>query len=362
MDEETVMLAEQATLGALMIDPAGIDRVRGWLRSNDFADWWHAQVYTALGERHAAGEPVDVETMAPVMVGRLGERSGGRLRLVDLIAVVPARPDPAVYARLVAQAGSRRDVAGQGVLLRAGALQSALSENAGPVASACLIVDATLDSLATRWAAATGRAPSRPTTPTPLRPVGRPLEVRAGADKYLRARPARDQAAEREHVVALIGSLLAHPDAIPAVATWLRPSQVPDPGWRAVYAAATNLSARGEQVDVVTVAWATRALAEHANPAPSARQLREAADAGWLDHPGHAARIVAGEQLCALSDNVAHQLTRAADNPALDLEEILDTGHALTNALRHAATGLPHRGVLYQSVEPPQATRGPVAG
>lgn len=360
MDEDTVMLAEQATLGALMLDPAGIDRVRGWTRPTDFADWWHGQVFTALLERQAAGETVNVEAMAPVMVDRLGERSGGRLRLVDLISVVPARPDPAVYARLVVQAGSRREVAGQGVLLRAGALQSALSESAGPVSSACLIVDATFDGLAARWAAATGRAPSPPSIP--LQPLVRPLEVRAGADKYLRARPARDQTAESDHVVALIGSLLAHPDAIPSVAAWLRPSQVPDPGWRAVYAAATDLSARGEHVDVVTVAWATRSLAEHSTPAPSARQLREAADAGWLDHPGHAARIVAGEQLCALADRAAIHLSRAADNPALEVDEIVDTGYVLTNALRHSANGLPHPGVLNQSVEHPRATRGPVAG
>ncbi|WP_149203857.1 DnaB-like helicase N-terminal domain-containing protein [Actinotalea subterranea] len=362
MDEDTVMLAEQATLGALMLDPAGIDRVRGWTRPGDFADWWHSQVFTALLERHAAGETVDVEAMAPVMVDRLGERSGGRLRLVDLISVVPARPDPAVYARLVVQAGSRREVAGQGVLLRAGALQSMLSESAGPVASACLMVDATLDGLAARWAAATGHAPAPTTTPIPLRPAARPLEVRAGADKYLRARPARNQAAERDHVVTLIGSLIAHPDAIPTVATWLRPSQVPDPGWRAVYAAATDLAARGEHVDVVTVAWAAQALTEHASPAPSARQLREAADAGWFDHPGQAARIVAGEQLCALADHAATHLAGAADNPVLEVEEVIDTGHVLTNALRHGATGLPTRGVLTPSVEAPRATRGPVAG
>ena len=54
MDEDTVTLAEQATLGSLLLEPAHIDHVRAWLRPGDFADWWHAQVYTAILERRAA--------------------------------------------------------------------------------------------------------------------------------------------------------------------------------------------------------------------------------------------------------------------------------------------------------------------
>ncbi|OIQ85836.1 replicative DNA helicase [mine drainage metagenome] len=362
MDEDTVTLAEQATLGSLLLEPAHLDDVRAWLRPGDFADWWHAQVYTAILERRATGEVIDVEALAQAMVDRLGERSGGRLRMPDLLRTTPGCPATTTYARMVVEAGLRREIAGQGVLLRAGALQSALSDGAGPLASACLMVDATMDSIAARWADANGSQKPVPSAPIPLRPVARSLELRTGADKFLADRPSRDHGAEREHIVTLIGSLLAHPDAIPGVATWLHPAQVSDPGWRAVYTAASDLAARGEPVDAVTVAWAVAPLRGRGTRVPSSQELREATDTGWLDHPVRAARIVAGEQVCALAERASAQISAAADDPTLEVGAVLDTAGLFTTALRRAATGLTRDAVTTRTVNSPDRSRGPVAG
>lgn len=362
MDDDTVMLAEQATLGSLLLDPEHLDHVRTWLRPGDFADWWHAQVYTALVERWAAGEPVGTEAMAQTMVDRLGERAGGRLRIVDLLHAAPGQPATTTYARMVLEAGLRREISGQGVLLRAGALQAALSESAGPLATACLMVDATLDSVAERWADANAYPRPTPGAALPLRPVARPLEFRAGADKFLADRPARDPRAEHEHAVMMIGSLLAHPEAIPGVGAWLRPGHVADPGWRAVYTAATDLAARGQPVDPVTLAWAVAPLRGRGTPVPTPRELREATDNGWLDHPIRAARIVAAEQVCALADRASTHLTKAAEDPTIEIGTVVDTVGLFTTALRHASLGLSRDAVLNRMAEPPDLSRGPVAG
>lgn len=362
MDGDTVMLAEQATLGSLLLDPALIDRVRGWLRPGDFGEWWHGQVYTVLLEHRAAGQPVDLEALAQTMVDRLGERSGGRLRIVDLLHTAPGHPVTATYARMVVEASLRREIAGQGVLLRAGALQSALSASAGPLASACLMVDTTLESIEGRWADANGQRRHTPNAPTPIRPAAHQLELRTGADKFLADRPARDPDAEHAHVIDLIGSLLAHPETIPGVAAWLRPAQVPDPGWRAVYTAATDLAARGEPVDAVTVSWAVAPLRRSGTSVPSPRELCKAVDTGWLDRPARAARIVAGEQVCALAERASNQLTAAAEDPALEISGVLDTAALFTAALRHAAVGLSRDGTAARAVKPRVLSRGPVAG
>ena len=362
MDDNTVTLAERAALGSLLLEPDHLDEVRAWLRPDDFADWWHAQVYTALVEGRAAGEPIGVEALADTLVERLGDRSGDRLRVVDLLHHAPGTPSTLAYARMVAEAGLRREVAGQGVLLRAGALQSAMSDSAGPMASTCLLVDATIESIAQRWDHANGRPRKGSNVPTLLRPPVRPLELRAGADKFLAARPSRDAAAESQHAITLIGSLLAHPEAIPAVATWLRPSQIPDPGWRAVYGVATDLAARGEPVDPVTVAWHVAPLRWREVPVPSAAELVRTADEGWFDHPVRAARIVAGEQVCALAERISTHLTTAADDPNVELAEVLDSVGSFTNALRHVAGGLARDPSAAHVVDVPGLHRGPVAG
>ncbi|HEY3547797.1 MAG TPA: DnaB-like helicase N-terminal domain-containing protein [Propionicimonas sp.] len=363
MNEDTVLAAEQATLGALLLNRPGIPLIARWLRPTDFNDPWHGQVWSALAERAAAGQPVDVEAMSQAMVERLGERLGQRLRVFDLLHTVPMHCRPATYAPMVLEASLRREIAGQGVVLRAGALQSTLSDSAGPVASACLMVSAALDSVASRWADAHHRDRPLAVTPTPLHPAGHTREFRTGADKFLGDRPARDPQADQEQVVALIGTLIAHPAVILEVAHWLTPGQVGDPGWRAVFTAAINLAAQGEDVDAVTVAWATQAIAQYGVQVPGVREIREVVDAGWLDHPGRLARVVAGQQICTMAERGASHLIDSSEDPALDISDLLERAGLVLNGLRRAATGLsPGSGWLANITDPPEATRGPVAG
>ena len=339
--DDAVRLAEQATLGSLLYTPTATAQIGQWLRPGDFADTWHGHVYRLICDRHLAGTPLDAAGLGEHMLADLGPRLANIVRVHDLLAAAPTTPHPTVYARLVLDAGLRREIAGLGVLLRAGALQSALCAGPAPIVNSCAVVDAGLASAARRWELATGEPAGCDDPPVKLRTalVGR--DLRLSADRYLRMHPARDPVAEHAREATLVGSLIAHPDAIGPVAAWLPPTYVVTPIWRTVYAATVELAELGHPVDLVTVSHATRRLAHH-QPAPPLATLREAVDNGRRVAPHHAAGDVAGDQIQRIADNGAHQLQAGADNPGLRVGDLVDTGHIITAALRRIAHELPH--------------------
>ncbi|HEY3547374.1 MAG TPA: DnaB-like helicase N-terminal domain-containing protein [Propionicimonas sp.] len=334
-------LAEQATLGALLRDSAPLEQIRGWLRAGDFVHPWHREVFTTILERHLAGEPVDEIAVAEALKERIGPLRARMVDLVVLPSAAPPRPASAEYARMVLDAGLRREVDGLGVMLCAGALQASVDGTAAPLTQTCNLVDAGLESAASRWATAHGAPRDEVVVPLALRAAGRGGEAREGAARYLAAHPARDLDAERQHVVDVVGALIAHPEAIPEVSSWLPVSRIPDPGWRLIYGTAIELAELGRPVDLVTVAWATRQHAQHGPALPGLDELRGAVEAGWFTTPTIAARAVAIDQARLLADTGARQLHQAAINPGVLIEDLVDTGHLVTTALRRTAAALP---------------------
>ncbi|WP_028050504.1 DnaB-like helicase N-terminal domain-containing protein [Cellulomonas sp. URHD0024] len=357
MDDHVSRLAEQATLGALLLQPGRLHEIQRWLRAGDFADPWHGQVYTAMLERHAAGETIDPLVMAEDLIGRLGSRRANVPRLADLLHVTPPHPDATDYARMVVDVGLRREIAGTGILLRAAAVQTACDRVAHPVTATCNVVDAALDCAASRWAHATGQPHDDAVVPLALRAAVRNTEARMGADKYLAAHPDRDPAAEQRHVIALIGALIDHPEHLAAVATWLPPVRVHDPGWRLVYGTAIEMAELGQRIDAVTIAWAVRSHAQHGPALPSTRELQDAIDSGWHQQLYPCAAAVAGDQVRHLADTGAAQLFAAARNPGVLIGDLVDTGHLLTDALRRTASVLPTLVDLNGRIDTPVPTQ-----
>ena len=333
--------AEAATLGAFLLDPAPLGEVRRWLRPGDFADSWHRWVFTAVLERHTAGQRVDPLVVGADLRARYGTRLADLPRLHTLVAGTPHPGHGPEYARTVAESGLRRETASLGVLLRAAAAQSAFDHSPVPVAATCNLVDAGLDTAAARWATATGRPHEQVVVPLALRAAARNGEAREGAARYLDVHPARDPAAEHAHVIALVGTLIAHPEHIATVAAWLPASRIGDPAWRLIYATTVELAELGQPVDLVTVAAASTRYAHHGPTLPTLVELGDVVDAGWLAWPPHLVRTVAGDLLRSLADFGADQLRHAAANPGVQIGDIADIGHALTTTLRHTATALP---------------------
>ncbi len=107
--------AEESVLGAMMLSPGAIGAVSEVLDASDFYRESHAKIYRAALALYAKGEPVDAITL----VDELEERSeledvGGKPRVHELAALVPASHNAGHYARIV------RDMATLRGLIRAG--------------------------------------------------------------------------------------------------------------------------------------------------------------------------------------------------------------------------------------------------
>ena len=107
--------AEESVLGAMMLSPGAIGAVSEILDAKDFYRESHAKIYRAALALYAKGEPVDAITLTD----QLEERSeledvGGRVRLHELAALVPATANASHYARIVRETATLRG------LIRAG--------------------------------------------------------------------------------------------------------------------------------------------------------------------------------------------------------------------------------------------------
>ena len=94
--------AEESVLGAMMLSPGAIGAVSEVLSASDFYRASHATIYRAALDLYAKGEPVDAITLVDELErrGEL-EEVGGRARINELAALVPAASNAAHYARIV---------------------------------------------------------------------------------------------------------------------------------------------------------------------------------------------------------------------------------------------------------------------
>jgi hypothetical protein len=169
------------------------------------------------------------------------------------------------------------------------------------------------------------------------------MTERAGAlaaDKLLAAHPSptRRELAQRE--ATLIAALITHPSQIGATSGWLRPPAVTNRTWRPVYEAVLRLHTYGRRIDPVTVLWETQRGAPNAGPGPDPTVAMRVIEANITTQPGYVGRQVAGDHLRLAADRAADGLWTAADNPGLDLNDVLETGHIITEALRTGARPL----------------------
>jgi replicative DNA helicase len=101
--------AEESVLGAMLLSPGAIGAVSEILDAGDFYRDSHAVVYRAALALYAKGEPVDAITIVDELEerGEL-ETAGGRSRIHELAALVPATANAAHYARIVREMATLR--------------------------------------------------------------------------------------------------------------------------------------------------------------------------------------------------------------------------------------------------------------
>lgn len=103
--------AEQAVLGAAILNPQALGRVRQRLTADDFYRPGHGHVFTALCALADAEQPIDALTVAAEL-NRTGTltKAGGHTYLHSLVADVPTASNASYYAEMVAEASLRRKV------------------------------------------------------------------------------------------------------------------------------------------------------------------------------------------------------------------------------------------------------------
>jgi replicative DNA helicase len=143
--------AEQATLGALLLHPESLPAITEWLRAGDFADPWHGQLYALLRERLVARQTITPEDAGMSLLDQVGPHKADLPRLASLLTATPPAANPLRYAPMVLEASLRREVAGQGVIVRASALATSLSGGPGPVEAGVAQVGNGLREAERRW-------------------------------------------------------------------------------------------------------------------------------------------------------------------------------------------------------------------
>lgn len=337
-----VRLAEQATLGALLLAPDAVVAVSGWLRAEDFADPWHHTLYATIRELDAGHQRPSPDVVAQAVIDGHGYRIADAPRMLDLLAAVPTRPRPAEYAAVVLESSLRRQVACHGVLLQAAALAAALDRSPRVVETVTAQIDAVAESGQTRWAIAT-RATTGTAVPAPVAPPQSPvglLPSLVGADRLLSRHPLPDADAVADREADLTACLVTHPAYLAAVTGWLRPDALTSDTWRPVYAALVDLHDTSTPIDAVTVAWRIARTAPTAGPGPDPRELAARVEHATILDPAYAAGAVAADQLRLAAHRTAAALRADAGNLGLDLRDLLDTTLLHTRALRRAAAPL----------------------
>lgn len=118
--------AEQAVLGAAILDPRALASVRARLTADDFYRPGHAHVFTALCALADAEQPVDALTVAAELTrtGTLA-KAGGHTYLHTLVSETPTAANATHYADMVADAALRRKL----LVVASSLQQAAFSES-----------------------------------------------------------------------------------------------------------------------------------------------------------------------------------------------------------------------------------------
>ncbi|MDR1785047.1 MAG: replicative DNA helicase [Spirochaetaceae bacterium] len=103
--------AEQAVLGALLLDGNAVSKVAPVLHPDTFYSKRHSLIYEAIISLYSGGEPVDTITLKDKLIslGKL-EEAGGVVYLSGLTDTVPTSANVDYYANMVLDASIRREL------------------------------------------------------------------------------------------------------------------------------------------------------------------------------------------------------------------------------------------------------------
>ncbi|MGW6742865.1 DnaB-like helicase N-terminal domain-containing protein [Streptomyces sp. NPDC055025] len=235
--------AEQALLGALLLDPEQLTTVRTLLPEH-FYDPMHAALYAAM--RTVPAPDRDTHERKPVwlpelLAAALPEAPGlTPSYLHTLVQACLRSAHAAAYARIIRAEHARRTVRKHAERLAQTATEPTLPDPATAVLTQADSLARFLDELAGQFAPHPGSLPRTPLPPPPPRDTS-------------------EEALEEER--QLLATATALPDRLTNM-RWLRADDFVLPLHAAVFQSLTALARRGDPVDPVTVLWE----AQHHSP------------------------------------------------------------------------------------------------
>ncbi|MFF9040551.1 DnaB-like helicase N-terminal domain-containing protein [Streptomyces sp. NPDC014892] len=343
---QPVYYAEQALLGALLLEPHRLHEVDG-IKPESFSNYAHGALFGAI---HALPVPAPAQHAqdtnwlnAVLAAAREDARALTAAYLHTLIQACPQPRHAPAYARMIEAEHARWT-------LRAHAERLALTASDGtlphPVLDALSEADAlarALDDIAARFPSHSGSPPRAP-TPAPRAVLGNP-----------------EEAVDEERL--LLAAATAHPDDVEQL-RWLSTDDFTHPLHAGLWQCLTALARRRAPVDPVTVVWEAQQrglLASGAEPTGLLGLLKTAA--GSAEYWGE--RILQRSVL-ATAHQVGLRIGAFTDNPATTpYQLILGSRRALADlsAVRarwqHATAGTPpqrRRAAVTTRADPPTTT------
>ena len=103
--------AEQACLGALLLDPDSLGTVLRYIRPEDFYLNSHAEIYSSIISLNEKGQKADLITLTDEMklTGSL-EKAGGPGYIANLTSITPSAANVEYYARIIQEMSTRRNL------------------------------------------------------------------------------------------------------------------------------------------------------------------------------------------------------------------------------------------------------------
>lgn len=252
--------AERALLGAVLLDPAGQQRVLELVRSDDMRLPWRAQALEAMQRVLARGAlpgPVEVyrelqnDPDLPPSVSR------DAVPVTSLMEAAPRARHAPAYAAMVVEGGIREHMHGTGSRI----LQAAGSGNTETVLWRTAESIRDVNACRARWLALPGH-------------LRRDLVPPPGVTGHVLRRPApsqREPVRPRGPAALAAGKkalrdLAAAPGWLEQVGQWLRPEHFADLEQGKLYAVMQEMAVAGRPVDPVTISWGAARRGLRAEP------------------------------------------------------------------------------------------------
>ncbi|MFB1044227.1 DnaB-like helicase N-terminal domain-containing protein [Streptomyces chrestomyceticus] len=324
-----VHYAEQALLGALLLEPARLSEVA--LAPEHFADHAHHALYAAM--RTAPVPDPEQHHRSPVWLSRVLEAARPQapgLTASYLHTLVQRCPWPghtAAYARMVEADYARRTLREHADRLAQSATDVSLPDPAGTVLAQCDALSRFLETLSGRFAPHPGSLPRTPPPAPGPRTTG-------------------DEVWDEER--ALLACATAQPSGLRRM-RWLQPDDFALPRHGKLFQCLISLAHREEPVDAVTVLWEAQ---HQLNPDFTPADLIELLSTP-VGTPEHWGEKVLQRALLAQAHNTALRIRSFTDDPA-------NTPHQLATGSRRALADLTALRIRWQrATQPSTASRSP---